>query len=349
MKPIIDFFFGIEQNFDHSSIIMAGMDLLARRKLIQLRFKRPQSDEYYLIKNPDVICFKLYSRSSSAPLVFAVDLTDHSDSFDPMILANCDFYLMKNFYQPSLGSIPVELANKVRPYGLLYPCRTKGSSLCLFSSIVREINRVRSSCIRSLYAHQHLPTINDYEQAPSVSVDSTIVYQTRVWEDYDAPEESEIINEQRVAVIRALKYAFGDRFRGGLVPSSLALRRYPNEVSQYQARRKLYTAMSKRNLIAVYTRGLNSSTAWKLAEYLAASHCIVAEQWRNELPTPLVNGTHYLSFQTPDQCVAMCQKILESPELSIQMRQANYDYYKTEVEPSAGVLNVLKRYGGISL
>jgi hypothetical protein len=188
-----------------------------------------------------------------------------------------------------------------------------------------------------------LPRIADFERAPTDALEPTIVFQSRVWEpDEAAPGESEAINETRVGVIRALKATLGDRFRGGLVPTPLALARYPNEVTSLPCRRRLYTKMSKRNLIGIYTEGLFGSTAYKMAEYLAASQCVVAEPPRNELSTPLVAGRHFLPFRNAEECVAACQRLLADQDLATAMRRANNEYYRAEVEPLAHMRKVLE-------
>lgn len=82
---------------------------------------------------------------------------------------------------------------------------------------------------------------------------------------------------------------------------------------------------------------------FKLAEYLAASQCIVAEPPRNELPVPLVAGKHFLPFHGPAEVVAACHRILENGELAGKMRKANFQYYSSEVEPPSHVRRILER------
>lgn len=44
------------------------------------------------------------------------------------------------------------------------------------------------------------------------------------------------LNDERVAMVRALKRAFGDRFAGGLVPTPFALATYPGEVTPHSSK-----------------------------------------------------------------------------------------------------------------
>jgi hypothetical protein len=348
MKPIVDLFFDTDQDIHNASSLYAGLDTLARLGLIQFTFRLPGRDERDLTSDSLTVCLQVRNPDSKREVLLAIDLHDQSHVFATAALKRCDGYLKRSFYRPDVTSLPAELGCKVRPYGLNYLCRTLGSTLSLFrSAALRLVLRGRPG-LRRLLDHLTLPRVVDFEQEPTASIDSTIVFQTRVWEANEtAPGESEAINEGRVAVIRSLRAAFGNRYRGGLVPTPLALARYPREVSAFPSRRSLYTAMSKKNLIGVYTRGLHHSTAFKLTEYLAASQCIVAEPPRNELPVPLVPGKHFLSFGNAEDCVAACQRLLDDPELAAEMRRANHDYYRNEVEPSAHTRRVLERYADL--
>ena len=95
--------------------------------------------------------------------------------------------------------------------------------------------------------------------------------------------------------------------------------------------------MSKRFLIGVYTRGLHNSIAFKFAEYLAASQCIVAVNHpKTSCRSPWSPAATSLPFQNPDQCVhAQLPALLDDPELVRTMRQSNHHYYASEVQPAA--------------
>jgi len=348
MKPNVDLVFDVDQDFYHASSLYAGLDMLARRGAIELNFRRAERLELDLTSDSDTVCLQVRNPGSNRPMLIAIDLHDQSHIFATAILKQCDSYLKRSFHERDINELPGELACKVRPFGLNYACRTTGSTIRIFRHAAFCLVLRGLTGIRRLRHHLVLPRAADFEQLPTGFVEPTIVFQTRVWEANEtAPGESDAINEGRVAVVRALKEAFGERFRGGLVPTSLALARYPREVSAFPSRRSLYTAMSKRNLIGIYTQGLHCSTAFKLPEYLAASLCIVAETPRNLLPVPLVPGRHFLPFRSAQECVAACQRLLANRELAAEMRRANHDYYRTEVEPSAHICRVLERCRGI--
>ena len=106
---------------------------------------------------------------------------------------------------------------------------------------------------------------------------------------------------------------------------------------------RAYPRLLRRPLIAVYSRGMRNSLAFKMSEYLAASRCIVGHAPRSELPQALEPGTHFLPFETPEECVAQCEHLLSQPAEASAMRHANWSYYQAHVEPAAHLQDVLSR------
>ncbi len=344
MRPFVQFIYDHRQDVYHASSVCVGLESLAARGLIDLAYRKATSSEADIVADPLTVGLIVRDPRSDAERLVGIDLHDQSDVYGPKILDRCDLYLKRSFYRPHLDSLPAEWASKIAPFGLNFASRTKLSSLrMLWRTGMGKLLQGKSG-VHSLRKYLILPKPDAFVQAPNAVLEPTVVFQTRVWEPHEtAPGECDELNEQRVAVIRALREAFGDRFRGGLVPTPLARQRYPHEVSILPTRRPDYIAMSKRNLIGVYTHGLHHSTAFKFPEYMAASQCIVAESPRNGLPSPALAGTHYLPFDDPDECVAACQRLFFDHELATQMRRANHRYYQTEVEPAAHMRKVIER------
>jgi hypothetical protein len=181
------------------------------------------------------------------------------------------------------------------------------------------------------------PAIEAFEVPPESPAAQRIAFQTRVWTRGELGPESEALNEERVATVRALRREFGPRFTGGLVPTPLARERWPAEVSPAPTRRRDHIRWVQGAVVAVYTRGLHHSTAFKLPEYLAASRCLVAEPVRNALPRPLVAGEHLLEFRSPEECLARCAAVLASHELQGRLRRAAWAYWQEEGRPEVRV------------
>jgi hypothetical protein len=344
-KPTVSLIFDIRQGLYVPSCVFVGLDTLDRSGAIDFRIRAPQKGiERNLLQKSSVVYLKLNNGNRDNECLIAIDLNDSCSVFAIGALEACDVYLKRSFYRPEVDRFPVSLSTKVLPFGLNFPCVSRGSTLRLFCNRGMQILSQGYMGIRHIHGQLVAPSAGDFEQPPAAPVDLTVLFQTRVWNPEDgAPGEVESINEDRVGLIRALKEAFGPQFVGGLVPTPLALARYPRDISPHPSRRKLYTAMSKRSMIGVYSRGLHGSTAFKFAEYLAASQCIVAEPPQNESPVPLEAGTNFLPFRNPDECVAACRRLLEEDEFSSRMRQTNYAYYQSEVEPAAHMFRVLQR------
>ena len=344
MRPSVELIYDHHQDIYHASSVSVGLEALAARGRIDLTYRKATAAEADLVADSLTVALFIRDPQHSTEHLAAIDLHDQSHVFGPKILERCDIYFKRSYFEPDLEPLSVDCATKVVPFGLNFASRTMGSSVrMVWRTGLGKLLQGRHG-IHGLRKHLVLPKPEEFEQTPDVALEPTIVFQTRVWEPHEtAPGECDELNEQRVAVVRALREAFGERFRGGLVPTALAKARYPHEVSIFPTRRPEYIAMSKRNLIGVYTRGLHHSTAFKLPEYLAASQCIVAQTPRNGTPKPMVAGTHFLPFDDPDECVAACQQLLFDHDLAAQMRRANHAYYHAEVAPAAHMERVLER------
>jgi hypothetical protein len=337
----VDLYISRKQNIFHASSLYAGLDRLQRRGAINVTFKgRPPGERF--VENQGVVCLRVTKPGSPEARELAIDLFDMSDEILPSVLERCDVYFKRSFHAPDLASIAPELRAKIRPFGLTFPVRTEGSTRRVIAkTAVAKILR-ETAGLRVVYNYLNLPLLPDLERSPVDEVDPSIVFQPRAWSPEEtAPGEHMDINGRRVEIVRALRSAFGDRFRGGLVPTDYARSLYPDALTPLSSRHRRYAAMSARNLIGVYTRGLHHSTAFKLAEYLAAAQCIVSEVPRNELPVPLQPGVHFLPFDSSEECVDACRRLLADADLAARMRAANHDYYLKQVEPAAHMMHAI--------
>jgi hypothetical protein len=339
MMPRIVAFVGPDHDLHHTSRLLTGLCALAARGDLRLRYVVPRADERWLVTDPVVVCFDIEGASRRR---VAVDLRDGPGVSWP-IIDRVDVYLKRAFYRPELVGMAQHLAAKVQPFGLNYPCRSAASTVRLLWAAGWQIAR-RPTGPSRLRQYLATPGPSAFEQSPDVVVEPKVIFQTRLWtRDEVAADEVEPLNESRLAMVRALRRAFGDRFVGGLVPTAFAVSRYPDDVTPHSSKVSKYLAMRKRCLVSVYTHGVEHSLAFKLGETLAASQCLVAVPLRYELPAPLVAGEHYLPFDTPDEAVEACRRLLDDRAVAERMRRANHAYYAREVEPAAHVANVLAR------
>lgn len=343
--------FDYTQNIYHASKIYAGLAELAAHEEITFLTQRPEPglvDDYTVVLKID--------QAGRQSALIAVDLRDASNIVTTSALERCDTYFKRSYYSPDLRGLPAHLRQKVLPFGLNYACSTATSRFRLSRILASEnltkaiasprewIRRLpqHASELRNFYS---LPDVREFEQSPEVELEPRLLYQTRVWPPETSADNLPELNEERVSLLRRLRAAFSDRFIGGLVPTKFARQMYPDLLTENPTRRRLYTALSKKYVIGIYTRGVHHSLAFKLPEYIAAAQCIVSEPIRNELPQPLVPGRHLLEFHTHQECIDHCNYLLDNREAATQMRRHNHDYYSQEVAPA----NHLRKFLAIAI
>lgn len=186
---------------------------------------------------------------------------------------------------------------------------------------------------RNLYRYAMTPHWTDYEMRPEEKVSDTVLFQTRLWSPEEAPRDIGI-NEERIALLVALKKAFGKRFVGGVVPNQYALKNYPQYLSDHPHRQSEYIKWAKKPAIGVYSRGLFGSVAFKMAEFLASSKCIVSEPVDNLLSGQL----HYVpTFKSIAHCVSLCDELLSNSAKLRDQKQSAWKYYQQHVSPKRAV------------
>lgn len=344
-----------EQDLYHASHLYTGLCGLMEQGRVRVKFVVPRGAEKVYASDSLTVCLKVRSSVDGKDYLLAIDLRDQSDALALPLLELCDVYLKRSYYEPDLSDVPDPLRRKIIPFGLNYGCRSALSTSRVFSALIPSL---AASLLRSpkkilgqlnprrsiLYQYMTTALEADFEQRPEAEVETAVLFQTRVYEpDEIYPDNPSEVNEGRVRLVRALRDAFGEKFRGGLVPTGYAREHYPDAVSEQPTRQSQYIAWGKQSLVGVYTRGLFHSLAFKLPEYLAAAKCIVSEPLRNKLPQPLVAGEHYLEFRTPEECVERCAHVLEDETLASGLRQRAWNYYQTEVKPAAHLDGVLSR------
>jgi hypothetical protein len=188
-----------------------------------------------------------------------------------------------------------------------------------------------------------VPLAMAYEQPPSHAVEAVVFFQGRVWEGTRHGRDIEAeVNQPRVELVRALQKELGTKFVGGLTPNEYACRKFPDLVSKVSARREEFIRAAKHALVGIASQPCISTGSFKLAEYLAASKCIVSPPMTNRLPAPLIDGVNFLGYLKPLECVEQCVRLLENRGFAEDMRCDNWEYYRREVEPAAHVYKLLR-------
>jgi hypothetical protein len=343
-----------DQDLYHTCYVYAGIFALAARGDVELELREPTIGTWRKSGPGNVCVFLDVCAPDGTLLPLTIDLRDRSDVFDERALENVAAYFKRSHHLADVTKLSPTFRDKVLPFGMNFVCANAPSARAVSAQILRQIaskvaGRTGSagtvgSLMRKLYDYWSYRRESDYTAGPDTPKTAAILFQTRIWEDHEAlGDDADTINEERVRLVRALKQGLGERFRGGLVPTPLALRRHPDLVTARPVSPSAFARLQRGLLIGVYTRGLHYSTAWKLGEYFASSMCVVAEPPRNRLPAPLREGVEYLAFASPDECIALCESILAKADLQRTMRTAAYDYYQLEVAPEAHLRSCLAR------
>jgi hypothetical protein len=338
--PRVVAFVGPHHDLIHTSRIFTGLSALRRQRAIALEYRVPRGGDGWLIADPIVVCLDVQTTDWRR---VALDLRDGPGTSWP-IIDRVSRYFKRAYHAPEVSELPPALAAKMAPFGLNYGCRSAASTVDVLTRIAPLLLGQGPAGWQRLRQYIATPGPDSFEQTPEAAVEPKVSFQTRLWTKEEiSPDEVDCLNESRVAMVRALRQAFGDRFVGGLVPTPFALERYPEDITPHPSRYAEYLAVKKTCLVSVYTPGVEHSLAFKLGETLAASQCLVSMPLRYELPSPLVAERHYLQVATPEEAVQACARLLSNHDLALAMRRANHEYYVREVEPAAHVARVLAR------
>ena len=186
---------------------------------------------------------------------------------------------------------------------------------------------------------------------PDPSQNPRVLFMAGLWDPADVARqepsrvsEFEAINLTRSACIRQLRAALGDRFHGGAQRSAFACHYAPDTLlpDARASSKRRYLETVRDHPICIATMGLHGSNGCKLAEYVALSRAIVSEPLRYLVPGPFEAGSHYLPFESPEECVRQVMLLVERPTLREQLMRNNWDYYNARLRPVALAMRVLE-------
>jgi hypothetical protein len=343
----------------HLSQVLAGLYELRATGMVELDFKSAgPRDAFEHLLLADVtdgvrtrrICFDM----RDGPII------------DRVALDEIDVYFKRTYSNTELECLSGNARAKVQPFGLNYACSTDSqlrsvafAKQLLFHETTRserEAGRLRS--IRRLIGHpirwlggpaiEMAPSsplrYREFEAAADTAAESSVIFLTRLWstsgQSADAADRLRRLNDDRLGLIRALRTRLGDRFFGGVERSPVSEEQCPDCIVDHDTIKTTYVALMKRHLIGIATAGLHGSIGWKVPEYIAASRCIVSQPL-NVRSCGLVEGKHYLPFETADECASACERLLDDSTLAQTMRRHNEQYYRTELEPPVMMLKRL--------
>lgn len=264
---------------------------------------------------------------------YGIQLSDHRNFWDESLLKWCDVYAKRSLHPDFMSTQP----HKVVPFSAYCAGRSKHSMMRLIAAMSVDAPAALRKNWRNIYRYAATPHWTEYEMKPEEEVTDTVLFQTRLWSPEEAPGDTGI-NEERIALVVALKKAFGKRFVGGVVPNQYALDNYPQYLSDHPHRQSDYIKWAKKPAIGVYSRGLFGSVAFKMAEFFASSKCIVSEPVDNLLTGSLEVRT----FRNVDHCVSLCEELLSNPSRRRHQRQLAWKYYQQHVRPKTVIARLIE-------
>lgn len=272
------------------------------------------------------------------------DLWDgyHNPTAMRLGLNQADFYFKRSFSREKNQLLFPEDCPKMYPLGFNYHVAYPGTPFAepLWKSAAKSVlGRVPERYF----------TPDKFEGSPKPSQQPpNILFLTRLWDPREpglseaAGLEREQINHTRIAVLRALSEQYGPRFIGGLNDTPLSRMLAPELiVPDSLTNRKQYLRLLRESDICIATTGLHGSIGWKTGEYVAAAKAIVSEPLGYEVPGDFRNGTHYLSFTSPEECLTRANSLLDNPDKLLSMQRANEAYYQNNLRPDVLVKNTL--------
>jgi hypothetical protein len=326
----------------HGAHLLAGLDALAAAGRIELSIEVPPLWTRTL--RPNVGLIRIKSPSGDSALV-SVDHQDQPNAFSLDALARSALYFKRSYREAEVARLSAALRSRVRPHGLVFPCAAANPRQYrrrLAASALRRVLQGALMVPLSLLRSSRPTPLSRFERPPGeTGVAPTVSFCTRLWAPGETTDPArEQLNEERIAVARALRREFGGRFIGGVVPSGLARRSCPDLVWS-ALDQTTYLRTTHRSLVAVSTGGLHGSTPWKVAEALAAGQCLVSHRIRDTLPGAFTAGVDYATFDAPDECVERCTRLLQDSQRSAALTERSFSYYVEHVRPAAAVARCL--------
>ena len=335
-----------------TSSFVAGLGVLANSGYIELTLEPLKSTQL----EPHVMHLVVRELASGKVQNIAFEVFDRADRFDFVTIRQVDTYFKQTLDRRFLADLPAEFRDRVRAGGLTFGTCVAGTRRLAARSAFtscrahamsygpRATPGAISRMFEDVFNISGTLLASDWERTEADRLSGEVVFQTRLWRpSTDHVMDRGGVNRSRVDVVRALRNAFGSGNQIGLIHSEFAAMEAPDALLTQKVSRKEYARQLRTSLISVNTHGLDGSPGFKIGESLAAGAAIVSQPFHFELPEPLQSKINYLPFETPEECVQQCKRLLEDRDLAERMRSANLLYYRRYVRPEAVVRNILKR------
>jgi len=273
-------------------------------------------------------------------------------------LRDHDVYFKRSL---DLSKHPEDARRKLEPLGLIYEVWDDALDPFEWRRILqqvapgrkrlRDLARLAAHVVASWARRGPRPTLSLLSCPPPLALEPRVLFMVGLWDPanvarHDASRipEFEQINLTRAGCVRQLRAALGPAFFGGTQRSAFATDYAPDTLlsDTSVSSKRAYLEKVRDSAICIATTGLHGSNGCKLGEYVALSRAVVSEPLRYQLPGPFAAETHFLEFETPEQCVAQVRRLMQDDALRRQLMRNNWDYYNTWMRPDSMAMRVVE-------
>lgn len=369
MKKRVTVIIDTPQELNQSSYIRAGLFELEKAGIIECKVKiktgrklgRIDTESGTVVRtkhpHPKTSFYTLIDHDNNLNIKFAVDLFDSPWHFSEVALKHCDHVFKRNYVTRYIQPLDTDSKKKLSPLGLSFMVGSdkKAYNHKLFIGLLLsnmtlacKFNRETPTKLwrafqwslvhwKGFLKSRRLQDFEFFSKAKSPFV----IFQTRCFLSSESVDVK-TIHQERADLIRCLKKSLGSDFKGGFVPGAIASKQFGDCLTSLPTEPTAYLQLVNESAIGVYTRGLNQSPAWKLAEYFAKGTCCVAEPLLTELPQPLESGIHFYVFTSQAECAERCKSLLLDEAERSRMSSNARRYYEDHINPAKNVLRILE-------
>lgn len=260
------------------------------------------------------------------------------------LLPHYDFYFRRSYSPEKNKELIQGYEGKMYPLGLYFRVTHKDSPL-------REPRwkELLKTLMGKAPMSYFVPKVFEGVPQQDTGRPPRILFMTQLWNDHvpdfsdEENAERTYINQMRINIIRTLRQRYPDTFIGGLNDCALSRSWAPDLIMpQKFTERRRYLELMHSCDICIGSMGLFESIGGKTGEYVAAAKAIVNERLHFTVTGDFQEGKHYLSFETVEQCLDAVGRLVEDPQLRLEMMHANAEYYQKYLRPDVLVKNTLE-------
>jgi hypothetical protein len=349
----------VDSNGTHMHQIYTGLFMLLDQGVIDLRLKRGQG---FTKRRPNrqFLVARVIRHADRQERLIAFDMQDSTRIGIPHLLDVVDKYYKRSLDKDATLRDHPKASSKIMPFGLNYQVIASTPNRALKRFLLEFItapynplgkkNRFHVENLIDLFRsdysirNSNLPSVDYFYRDKALEKDK-ILFQCRLWDpEHTAKrnkENTEAVNESRVALIRNLKKYFGSYFVGGLQREPFAERYYSDLITDMPAKRKEYLELVRACRITISSPGLIDSIGWKFGEYVALGRCVVSNPISAEIPGAFELDKNYLVYESADNCMTICEYLLSNLDACEKIQMNNELYYRNTLSPDQAVIRCL--------